>query len=85
MANLKSSKKDIRRTAKRTLSNKPYRDNMRAAVKGLRLQIVGKNPTKEAIVAAQKSIDKAAKKGLVKKQAAARLKSRLMKQAGKVK
>lgn len=85
MANLKSSKKDIRRIEKRTALNKGYKDNMKSAVKGLRLEISKKNVSTETIHAAQKAIDKATKRGILKKQTAARLKSRLMKGASKVK
>ncbi|MEI7603840.1 MAG: 30S ribosomal protein S20 [bacterium] len=85
MANLRSSKKDIRRTEKRTAVNKVYRDNMKSAVKGLRTEIAKKAVADESIYLSQKSIDKAAKEGIIKKQTAARLKSRLMSQANKVK
>lgn len=81
MANLKSSKKDIRRIEKRTLVNKTYRDNMHGSVKGLRLEISAKSVSAETIAKAQKALDKAAKRGVIKKQTAARLKSRLMKQS----
>ena len=85
MANLKSSKKDIRRIAKRNALNKTYRDNMKSAVKGLRLDIHKKSIDAERLSAAQKALDKAAKRGVIKKQTAARMKSRLMKQANAAK
>jgi len=83
MAQLKSSKKDIRRTARRTIVNKVYRDNYKSAVKGLRLEIAKASVETSSIVAAQKAIDKARKKGILKRNTASRLKSRLMKQANK--
>ena len=80
MANLKSSKKDIRRTKKRTLANKIVRDNMKGTMKNFtRLE----KTTKEDVSALYKSLDKAVKKGIIKKQTAARRKSRLMKNANK--
>ena len=85
MANLKSSKKDIRRTLKRTLLNKTYRDKMKSAVKGLRLEISKNTVSKDSLTNAQKALDKAAKKGVIKKQTASRLKSRLMKASNKAK
>ena len=85
MANLKSSKKDIRRTEKRTLLNKTYRDNMKSAVKGLKIEISKNDIKDESLILAQKTLDKAAKRGVIKKQTAARMKSRLMKAMNKVK
>lgn len=79
MANLKSSKKDIRRTVKRTLQNKSFRDGMKAAVKTLRQEVAKNQVGKDSVSIAQKAIDKAAKRGIIKKQTASRLKSRLMK------
>ena len=84
MANLKSSKKDIRRIEKLTLLNKTYIDTMRGAVKGARLSISKKSVSAEQISAAQKALDKAAKRGVIKKQTASRIKSRLMTEAQKV-
>ena len=85
MANLKSSKKDIRRTEKRTALNKTYKDNMKNSVKGLKLSVSKNSFEPEQLVAAQKALDKAAKKGVIKKGTASRLKSRLMKSINKLK
>lgn len=76
MANLKSSKKDVRRIKKKTAGNKIVKDTMKGAVKNFkRLSEV----KKEDISAVYKAIDKSVKKGLIKKNTAARKKSRLMK------
>jgi small subunit ribosomal protein S20 len=83
VANLKSSKKDIRRIEKRTELNKAYRDNMKSAVKTVRMTITNKDVTPEGLKAAQKALDKAAKRGVIKKQTASRLKSRIMIAANK--
>lgn len=76
MANLKSSKKDVRRIKTRTLANKIVKDTMKASIKNFkRLE----TSTTEDIASVYKAIDKAVKKGIIKKQAAARKKSRLTK------
>jgi small subunit ribosomal protein S20 len=76
MANLKSSKKDVRRTKKRTQQNKVFKDNMKAAVKNFKR--LGES-SKEDIASLYKALDKAVKKGVIKKGTAARKKSRLTK------
>jgi small subunit ribosomal protein S20 len=79
MANLKSSKKDIRRIAKRTKANKPFRRNAELLVKKvLKLTTSGKaKEAAELVNSAYKAIDKAAKKNILHKNTAARQKSRI--------
>jgi small subunit ribosomal protein S20 len=77
MPNIKSAKKRVKITAKKTKSNVPVRGNMTNAVKR-----VQKDPKKEGLLqVAIKNIDKALKKGIIKKNTAARKKSRLAKKA----
>jgi small subunit ribosomal protein S20 len=81
MANLKSSKKDIRRTKKRTLANKPFKRNALMSVKKIE-KLVSAGFTKEAsemLSSAYKSIDKAAKKNIFHRNKAARMKARIAK------
>lgn len=81
MANLKSSKKDIRRIAKRTVLNKPFRRNAKMLSKKV-TKLVSLNNLEEAkntLPAAFKALDKAAKKNIIHRNAAARTKSRLSK------
>lgn len=81
MANLKSSKKDIRRTLKRTEANKPFKRNAKVLAKKVEKLVKSGNNSEagNALSAAYKAIDKAAKKKVLNKKAAARRKSRLAK------
>jgi len=81
MANLKSSKKDIRRIAKRTELNKPFRRNAKMLPKKVRKLVAegNVNEAKELLTTAFKALDKAAKKNIVHKNNASRTKSRLAK------
>ncbi len=81
MANLKSSKKDIRRTERRTLLNKPFKRNAYMFPKKVRKLIALGNTEEASKLMAEtfKALDKAAKKNLIHKNAASRTKSRLAK------
>jgi small subunit ribosomal protein S20 len=72
MPNLNASKKDLRKTKKRTASNS-------AALHKLRTLMKKAKATKDSkdVIAAVSVIDKAAKKGIIKKNAASRYKSRI--------
>jgi len=81
MANAPAAKKYIRSSAKKTEVNDLYRDNYRKATKEI-LDILQEGKKKEAeklYPTAQKAIDKAAKKGILKKNTAARKKASLVK------
>ncbi len=87
MAHLKSSKKRERRTERRTEINKKWRDNIQALKKGFRRIEEGKEieeSSEELFNRAQKTIDKAAQKGIIHKNKAARLKSQWSKLLDKV-
>ncbi len=71
---LKSASKKLRQDKKKTKINKVYRENLRQAVKQAR-----KEKTAKAVKQASSALDKAAKKKVIHKNKAARLKSRLMK------
>jgi small subunit ribosomal protein S20 len=76
VANIKSQKKRILTNAKAHDRNKAVRSELKRRVKTAK-----SNPDDEAAVkAAIKRIDTAAQKGVIHKNAAARQKSRLMKQ-----
>lgn len=83
MANLKSSKKDIRRIAKRRERNQSTRTALKTYVKKVRKAVDGGDSAAaaDALVAAVKNIDKAAQKGVIHKNQAARRKSRIAKAA----
>ena len=70
----KSAKKKMRRDKRHYLINQKIRQKMKAAVK-----IMRKKPTKKALQKASQVLDRAAKKGVIHKNKASRLKSRLAK------
>ncbi len=81
MANIKSQIKRNKQNERRRLRNRFFRGAARKAVNKARLNLAsGENPeTREAVVLAVKALDKAAEKGVIHKNNAARRKSRLMK------
>jgi small subunit ribosomal protein S20 len=80
LANIKSQIKRNRQNDKRRLANRVYRGEARIAVKNARNTIEeGVPESKEALVKAISALDKAAEKGVIHKNNAARRKSRLMK------
>lgn len=87
MANKKSSKKDLRRTAKRTVRNKGTKTALKTYVKKVKTVAAAGTDTaavQTALVTAVKALDKAAQRGIIHKNAAARRKSRAAKAANKV-
>ena len=80
MANIKSQIKRNRQNDKRRLRNRVYRGTARIAVKSARTAIdAGAPESKTALISAISALDKAAEKGVLHKNNAARRKSRLMK------
>ena len=76
-----SAKKELRKGKKRRVLNVKRQKMMKDALKTIgKLMLAGKkDEAKKMISAAYQAIDKAAKRGVIKKNAAARKKSRLMK------
>ena len=74
MPNIQSARKELRKAKKRAALNRlrsqAYKDSIKKAVS---------TKSADAIKAAQKALDKAAKAGVIKKNTAARKLSRLMK------
>lgn len=81
MANLKSQKKRINISLKESSRNNTYRSSMRTAIKKAEKALGENKATPEMINQAVKSIDVAASKGVIKKNTAARKKSKLHKKA----
>ena len=79
MANIKSAIKRNRQNEKRRLANKAVRSQVRTHTKKA-LASAGTDESEETLRFAIKHIDKAASKGILHKNAAARRKSRLVKQ-----
>lgn len=82
MANTKSAMKRNRQNKKRREHNRVFRGSARSFVKKARLAIeAGEvDAAREATLEAAKALDKAAQKGVIHKNNAARRKGRLMKQ-----
>jgi len=72
MPNLKASKKDLRKTKKRTARNSAAMAKLRTLMKKAKA-----DKTDKSVNEAVSVIDKAAKKGIIKKNAASRYKSRI--------
>ena len=80
MANIKSQIKRNKQNEKRRINNRNVRGAARTAVNQARASLAKKAPdTKEAVLKAISAVDKAAEKGAIHKNAAARRKGRLMK------
>lgn len=81
MPNIKSAIKRVKVSEKRRLRNASQKSALRTAVKSVEVATANGNTdnAKEALVLASKKLDKAATKGLIHKNAAARKKSRLAK------
>lgn len=69
-----SAKKALRRDRRRAIINKKIRKKIKEALKKAR-----QKPTKKTLAEAASSLDRAAKKKVIRKNKAARLKSRLAK------
>ena len=80
MPNIKSAKKRVKVIINKHEANVPVKGSMKTAVKK-----VEKDATKENLNVANKRIDKAASKGVITKNKAARLKSRLTKKVNETK
>ena len=81
MPNIKSAIKRVLVNDKNRAHNATVKSAMRTTVKNAEVALAGDNveAAKEALLTASKKLDKAASKGLIHKNAAARKKSRLAK------
>ncbi len=77
MPNIKSAKKDLRKARAATVRNRAQRSTLRTALKKAKAD--GSQP--EQVLSAVSLLDRAARKGLIHKNAAARQKSKLAKRA----
>ena len=86
MPNIKSSIRSVKTDAERRARNFPIRTSVRSAARRLVEQVESGNAeeAKALLVNASSVIDKAARKGVIHKNAAARKKSRLAKQINKL-
>ncbi|MBU4257431.1 30S ribosomal protein S20 [Patescibacteria group bacterium] len=88
MPNTKSAKKELRKSFIKQAANKKIKDGLKSAIKKSRKAIEAKEiQAKELVMKTMKALDKAAQKGIIKKNTRDRKKSRLQKkfnQASKV-
>ncbi len=87
MPNVKSAKKELRKSAKGHVYNKNIKDNMKALIKKC-VKAIEAGDIKggeELIKQSLKAIDKAAQKGVIKKNTRDRKKSRLHRKFNKAK
>lgn len=87
MPNIKSAKKRVKTDAVKGIRNKDQVASMRTAEKKVKLAIKegNKDKAEELLKDANKKLDKAARKGLIKKNKAARDKSKLAKATKNIK
>lgn len=79
MANTKSAKKRIRSNERKRQRNLMYRSRVKTMIKKAELSIYSGTPDEALVREALSTLDKAAVKGIIHKNNAARRKSRLMK------
>jgi small subunit ribosomal protein S20 len=86
LANTKSAIKRLRSAERRRLHNRVYRVGARTAVKKARQAMDMGDPeqAREAVGVAVRALDKAAEKGIIHKNNAARRKSRLMRRLNQI-
>lgn len=78
MANTKAAIKDIKQTKKLTVYNKKIKDNFKSLIKKTKTAITTKSKDAEKMLFdSMKALDKAAQKGVIKKNTRDRKKSRL--------
>lgn len=77
MANIRSAEKQRRQAEKKKVRNRAGKSNLRSALKKTRTAITGGDADKETLSSGFSAVDKAAKKGLIKKNTASRYKARL--------
>ena len=86
MPNIKSAAKEYRKNIKRRVVNNNIEENLKDLIKKSRKAIEAKDAKAEALVReTMKALDKAARKGVIKKNTAARKKSRLALRLNKTK
>ncbi len=85
MPNLKSAKKELRKSKKRAIRNKKIKNNLKSLTKkSLKAILAKEEKAKDLVAQTMKAIDKAAQKGVIKKNTRDRKKSRLHNKLNKV-
>ena len=86
MANIKSAIKRIRSSERKRMRNKPIRTALKTHIRTAQTRIGGNDAelSAESVVRAISALDKAANKGIIHRNQAARRKSRLMAKLNKL-
>jgi len=84
LPNTKSAKKRVRQIRKRTIRNKIIKARVKTAIKNFNKALENQENVEEALRMAVKTIDKAASKGVIHKNNAARKKSKLYKKYNEI-
>ena len=84
MANISSSKKDLRRSARKRIRNQAVRTSLKTYIKKVKTATVAAE-AQTALNDAAKALDKAVQRGIIHKNQAARRKSRAAKAANALK
>jgi small subunit ribosomal protein S20 len=77
MANIRSAEKQRRQAEKKKVRNRAGKSTLRSALKKARTAVAGGDADKDTLTAGYSAVDKAAKRGLIKKNTASRYKARL--------
>jgi small subunit ribosomal protein S20 len=83
---IRSSMKDLRRTARRTARNRAVKGKLRSSIKRVRVALASNqaDAAKQHLAEAAPIVDRAVTQGILHKNAAARQKSRLMRQLNRL-
>lgn len=81
MPNIKSQVKRVKTNAKQTQRNKAVKSNLKTELKKAEAALAGGDDKQQVVDKAYSVIDKAAKKGVIKKNTAARKKASIAKKA----
>ena len=85
MPNIKSAKKELRKSKKLNAYNNKIKGNVKSLIKKAQKAIEGKDKkAKEITLKAHKALDKAARKGVINKNTKNRKKSRLHKKLNQI-
>ncbi len=84
MANIRSSKKDLRRSARKRVRNQMVRTSLKTYIKKVKTA-TDATEAQTALSAAAKALDKAVQRGIIHKNQAARRQSRAAKAANALK
>jgi len=86
LANIRSAKKRIRSDARKTIRNRAKKSDLNTSIRNAREALLGNNfeLAQEEVMSAVSKLDRAAEKGVIHRNNAARRKSRLMSSLAKI-